>query len=76
MTLGGVKIKGTELRSLFSLRSTAFTLEYRDGRFLFTVTGFGHGVGMSQYGAQVMAGDGADYTRILAHYYPGAVLIS
>ena len=76
VTLGGVKIKGTELRSLFSLRSTAFTLEYRDGRFLFTVTGFGHGVGMSQYGAQVMAGEGADYTQILAHYYPGAVLIS
>lgn len=73
--LGGVYIRGTELRSLFSLRSTAFTLEYEDGQFVFTVTGFGHGVGMSQYGAKVMARDGADYTEILAHYYPGTELL-
>lgn len=73
--LGEVRIKGTELRSLFSLRSTAFTLEYTGGRFIFTVTGFGHGVGMSQYGANVMAKSGADYAEILAHYYPGAVLV-
>ncbi len=76
VTLGGVQIKGTELRSLFSLRSTAFSLEYTDGRFVFTVTGNGHGVGMSQYGAQVMAENGADYTQILAHYYPGTSLVS
>lgn len=73
--LGGVEIKGTELRSLFSLRSTAFTLEYTEGRFIFTVTGYGHGVGMSQYGAQVMAQNGEDYTNILAHYYTGTVLV-
>lgn len=73
--LGGVQIKGTELRSLFSLRSTAFTLEYTGGRFIFTVAGFGHGVGMSQYGANVMAKKGADYAGILTHYYPGAVLV-
>ncbi len=72
--LGGVEIPGTALRRLFSLRSTAFTLEYRDGSFLFTVTGFGHGVGMSQYGAMVMARGGADYVQILAHYYPGTLL--
>lgn len=74
VVLGGVEIKGTELRSLFSLRSTAFSLEYTEGRFIFTVTGYGHGVGMSQYGAQVMAKNGNDYTRILAHYYTGTVL--
>lgn len=73
--LGGATIKGTELRRLFSLRSTAFTLEYSDGRIIFTVTGFGHGVGMSQYGANVMAKNGAGYAEILAHYYPGAVLV-
>ena len=72
--LGGVDIPGARLRSLFSLRSTAFTLSYSEGRFLFTVTGSGHGVGMSQYGAQVMAANGADYTQILAHYYPGTTL--
>lgn len=75
VVLGGVYIRGTELRSLFSLRSTAFTLDYRDGRFVFTVTGFGHGVGMSQYGAMVMARDGADYREILSHYYPGTELL-
>ena len=72
--LGGVMIKGTRLRELFSLRSTSFELEYLSGKFVFTVRGYGHGVGMSQYGAELMAGNGADYTQILAHYYPGTVL--
>ncbi len=74
--LGGVELGGAELRELFSLRSAAFTLEYTGHSFLFTVTGHGHGVGMSQYGANVMAAEGADYAQILAHYYPGAVLVS
>lgn len=73
-TLGGAVFSGTELRALFSLRSTAFTLQYENGLFVFTVTGHGHGVGMSQYGAKVMAEQGADFSEILAHYYPGAVL--
>ncbi len=75
LTLGGVSFRGTQLRSLFSLRSTAFTLEFRGGQFCFTVTGSGHGVGMSQYGANVMAQNGADYRAILAHYYPGTTLV-
>lgn len=74
VTLGGVPIRGTELRTLFSLRSTAFTLAYDAEGFCFTVTGSGHGVGMSQYGAEVMAQSGADYREILAHYYPGTAL--
>ena len=74
--LGGVPFSGVKLRALFSLRSTAFELRYADGVFLFTVTGFGHGVGMSQYGANVMAAQGADYRAILAHYYPGTELES
>ena len=76
MELGGVLYSGTKLRELFALRSTAFSLEYTGESFLFTVTGFGHGVGMSQYGANVMAAEGADYTAILAHYYPGTSLVS
>ena len=75
LELGGVSIPGKELRSLFSLRSTAFTLAYEEGTFVFTVTGFGHGVGMSQYGAMVMARDGAGYREILSHYYPGTELV-
>ena len=74
MSIGGVNVSGTTLRSLFSLRSTAFTLEYTGNSFLFTVTGYGHGVGMSQYGANVMAKQGATYKEILAHYYPGSEL--
>ena len=44
--------------------------------FVFTVAGFGHGVGMSQYGAKLLAEEGLDYTAILAHYYPGTSLVS
>ena len=73
--MGGVEISGIEIRSLFSLRSTAFTLEYTGMGFLFTVTGYGHGVGMSQHGANLMAAQGSDYTQILAHYYPGTTLV-
>jgi stage II sporulation protein D len=75
VTIGGAELSGKELRELFSLRSTAFTLEFTGQSFLFTVTGNGHGVGMSQYGANVMAADGSDYAQILAHYYPGTVLV-
>ena len=74
ITLGGVRFTGRELRELFALRSTDLTLDYSDGVFVFTVTGFGHGVGMSQYGAQRMASEGAGYRDILAHYYPGTKL--
>lgn len=74
MTIGGVKFTGRELRELFSLRSTAFELKHENGEFTFFVTGYGHGIGMSQYGANVMAKDGADYKEILEHYYPGTTL--
>jgi len=70
MTVGGVQLSGSEMRKLFVLRSTAFTLEYKDRTFVFTVTGYGHGLGMSQYGANVMAKNGFDYKEILTHYYP------
>lgn len=76
MEIGGVIVPGTKLRSLFSLRSTNFTVEWTGHSFLFTVTGFGHGAGMSQYGANVMAKNGSGYEDILCHYYQGAVLTS
>lgn len=72
--LGGVEVSGQELRTIFSLRSACFDFAYRDGEFIFTVRGWGHGVGMSQAGAVFMAKRGADYKEILAHYYPGTVL--
>jgi stage II sporulation protein D len=72
--VGGAEVSGVQMRGLFSLRSTAFRLEYTGEYFLFTVTGYGHGVGMSQYGANVMAKAGKTYAEILAHYYPGTEL--
>lgn len=72
--LGGAVLSGAEMRSLFALRSTSFALEYTGDSFLFTVRGYGHGVGLSQYGANVMAKAGADFREILAHYYPGTEL--
>lgn len=76
-TVCGTAIPGSQMRTMFSLRSSAYTLEYTDaGTFQFTVTGYGHGVGMSQYGANVYAKNGYGYADILAHYYPGTELVS
>ena len=74
--LGGAALSGPALRQLFSLRSTDFTLSFSEGRFVFRVRGYGHGLGMSQYGAELMARSGADYAEILAHYYPGTALVA
>lgn len=76
MTIGGTPMGGTQLRGLLGLRSTHFTADYVDGVFTFTVSGYGHGVGMSQYGANVYAKQGWDYKEILEHYYPNTVLSS
>ena len=73
-TIGSVTLTGPELRALLGLRSTAYTAEYQDGVFRFTTTGYGHGAGMSQYGANVMARQGSGYAEILEHYYPGSTL--
>lgn len=73
-TVGGVEVTAQELRSLCGLRSATFEVECGEGAVTFHVTGYGHGVGMSQYGANVMAKDGSSYREILAHYYPGTEL--
>ena len=72
--IAGRTFSGATLRSLFGLRSTAFTLAWDGAAFTFTVSGYGHGVGMSQYGARALAAQGMDYRQILAHYYPGTDL--
>lgn len=75
---GDILLSGTELRSVLSLRSARFDVEYDEAgdSFVFTVRGSGHGVGMSQYGANEMAKQGCTYDEILYHYYKGAELIS
>lgn len=69
--IGGKAFKGTEIRTLFGLKSSTFTVKYTDENFVFTVSGYGHGVGMSQYGADYMARQGFTYKEILKHYYVG-----
>lgn len=76
VTVCGMALKGTQLRSALNLRSSAFTIDYDDGAFTFIVSGYGHGVGMSQYGANVYAKQGWSYDEILAHYYPNTQLTS
>lgn len=73
--LGGVYFDGTALRSAFSLRSTMFTLEVTDEDVIFHTKGFGHRVGMSQYGADAMARNGSSFAEILAYYYQGTSLV-
>ena len=67
--LCGICFTGLEIRRIFSLRSAVFELEYKNDEFIFTVRGYGHGVGMSQWGAQGMALQGSSYREILCHYY-------
>ncbi len=74
ISIGGRYFKGTEIRSLLGLRSAAFTMEAARDRITVTTKGFGHRVGMSQYGADAMAVAGSTYREILAHYYQGAEL--
>ena len=74
--VGGVTVKGARVRTALGLRSACFDWEVQDGKLVFYVTGYGHGVGMSQYGADRMAADGADYREILTHYYTGVTVDS
>lgn len=72
--VGGAGIAGKELRQVFGLRSHDFDVSYADGEFTFTVRGYGHGVGLSQYGADFLARQGYTFDEILSAYYTGAVL--
>ena len=75
MQIQGEIFEGTALRQLLGLRSTVFEVEVEDGQILVTTHGFGHRVGMSQYGAQAMAEAGSGYEEILTHYYTGTELV-
>lgn len=71
---GSVTCSGKEIREILKLRSANFTIEFEDNNFQFTTLGYGHGVGMSQYGADYLARQGKSYEEILSHYYQGATL--
>lgn len=69
-----LQITGNELRSKFSLPSTLFDMKISGGKVIFEGYGRGHGVGMSQYGANAYAKNGWDYEKILKHYYSGITI--
>ena len=72
--IGGKLYKGTLLREKLGLRSTDFSVTTTDTVVTFTTNGYGHRVGLSQYGADAMAVNGSDYEQILLHYYTGTRL--
>ncbi len=73
--IGGVAYRGTTLRTLLGLRSTAFIVSVADDTITFHTRGYGHRVGMSQYGANAMAKAGKDCQQILTHYYTGTRVV-
>lgn len=68
---GNISIAGTEARTILGLKSTNFVITYRDDKIIFTVKGYGHGVGMSQTGADSLAKQGNRYKEIIKHFYTG-----
>lgn len=74
--IGGAEFKGPDIRKIFGLRSSDFSIIYdsEEKIFIFKVYGYGHGVGMSQCGAQYMAKQGSDYRQILSWYYPDTTI--
>lgn len=71
ISIGGIVFSGREVREKLGLRSSQFVCRMEDGKIAFTTYGNGHGVGMSQWGADGMAREGETATRILKHYYTG-----
>ena len=73
-TKGTASLTGNELRSMFGLKSTLFDVKLQGSKVVFAGFGFGHGLGISQWGAKRLAADGMKYGDILHHYYAGVTL--
>lgn len=74
ININGNNFSGKKIRELLNLRSADFDISISDNNANITTRGYGHGVGMSQYGANGMANAGYSYKNILSHYYPGTTL--
>lgn len=74
IAVGDQYLHGKDIRRVFDLRSHNFEIGYDGGEFVFTVTGYGHGVGLSQYGADFLARQGKTFGEILETYYTGATI--
>lgn len=73
---GNIVIDGFELKKILSLRSSCFSIDYSNNIFTITTKGYGHNVGLSQYGADSLAKQGMDYKKILLHYYKGVEIVT
>ena len=73
--IGNLNLSGVETRTLLGLRSANFTIEISEKEILFKVIGYGHGVGMSQTGADALAKQGKNYEDIIKHFYTGVKII-
>ena len=69
MKIGNVSLSGVEARSIFGLKSAMFSFEIDGDTIKFKVTGYGHGVGLSQNGSDVLAKQGLNYEQIIKYYY-------
>lgn len=76
LVIDGTEISGREMRSLFNLNSTNFSFVQSGTEIEIVTTGYGHGVGMSQWGANGMGEEGYNYKEILKHYYTGIEIVS
>ena len=76
LNINNEKIRGVDFRKALSLNSTNFTYEFNGDYITFHCKGYGHGVGMSQWGANAMAKNGSNYEEILKHYYTGVEITS
>ena len=75
ISFGNVNLSGVEARTIFGLRSANFTVSYVDDKVKFSVIGYGHGVGMSQTGADALAKQGQTCEEIIHHFYTGIEII-
>ena len=74
VTIGGKSFTGDQIRKKLGLKSTMFKITKTENGLCFDTEGYGHGVGMSQYGADIMARQGKTAAQILLHYYSGVKL--
>lgn len=75
LKIGNVNLSGVEARTILGLRSTNFKVEINENQIKFSVIGYGHGVGMSQTGADALAKQGKNYEEIIKHFYVGVEII-
>lgn len=73
--IGNLQLSGVEVRTLLNLRSANFTVAIEADNITFKVVGYGHGVGMSQTGADSMAKQGSNYEEIIKHFYTGVEIV-